>query len=113
MLEQHGKSLRKASLISEVRIINMKILLTTDWLVRTRAAGLNMQELRFTMFTTIGEDGKAVYKAVGEFPYLRDLKILMICIGRPEERVSKDPKLHSRYYGNIEVNARLMETLSK
>ncbi|OGE47435.1 hypothetical protein PENARI_c044G07541 [Penicillium arizonense] len=71
-----------------------------------------MQELRFTMFTTIGEDGKAVYKAVGEFPYLTDLKILMICIGRPEERVSKDPKLQSRYYGNIKVNARLVETLS-
>jgi hypothetical protein len=34
----------------------MKILLMTDWLVRTRAAGLNIQELRFTMSMTIGED---------------------------------------------------------
>ncbi|KAJ6010234.1 hypothetical protein N7522_005250 [Penicillium canescens] len=113
MLFKRGKSLRKPSLISEGRIINMKILVTTDWLVRTRAASPNIQELRFTMFMTIGEGEKAVYNAVGGFPYLRDLKILMTCIGRPEERVSKDSKLHSRYYGNIEVNASLAETLSK
>ncbi|KAJ5307037.1 hypothetical protein N7508_006052 [Penicillium antarcticum] len=109
-LEHHSKSLRKLSLISEKRVKDENSV-TTDWLVQTRAACPNIQELHFTMFMTNGDDEKEIYKAIRGFSCLTTLKLLIICIGRPEERTSDDPNEHPRFFGNIEVNESLAETL--
>jgi hypothetical protein len=63
------------------------------------------------MYMTNGDDEKAIYEAVGGISYLTDLSIRITCLGKPQEQISEDPKLHPRFMGNIEINASLAETL--